>query len=159
MVVPRALNRFGQRLTIITATGFVYRPKGWLCLHPLPHWHWLPPLIAVLIPPLILSLGWSFPPFFFYFFSTINCRVNSFVRSIWGSGTLANIYKKYISIYIYNIHIYMKIRDTGYRCVNRWSHSPTPIRGATNSHSDSQCQRPSVDRLNEPKGHRGERGE
>jgi len=77
------------------------------------------------------------------FFSTINCRVNSFVRSIWGSGT-----------------------PVGYRYVNHWNHPLAPLTGTTHSLShpirwhrfpfDSQCQRPStVDRLNDlPKGER-----
>lgn len=103
-----AINCFGQRLTtIITATGSGFPA---ICRNSA----YIPML------PLLVSV---FPLFFFCFFflfgvplslllfqdisfpnsfSTINCRVNSFVRSIRGSGT-----------------------PVGYRCVNRWNPPPT----------------------------------
>jgi len=110
-----AINRFGQRLTIITATGSVF--------------------IAIRFKEAIslCSPVWYRSYVFFFgchsshyysiislpqFFSTINCRVNSFVRSIWGSGT-----------------------PVGYRYVNHWNHPLAPTThwatqfGGTDSHS------------------------
>lgn len=101
-----AINCFGQRLTtIITATGSGFPA---ICCNSA----YIPML------PLLISFFPLFSPFFLFgvplspllfqdisfpnSFSTINCRVNSFVRSIWGSGT-----------------------PVGYRCVNHWNHPPT----------------------------------